>query len=137
MSKQEALLELRQAIRLRMLQHVYERTDASTKVEIAIEVMFQHLSLTPEGGARALEYLIGEALLAPAEETGGVFLTHQGLVEAEEALQGRETRRFRPSAVHQVTHHFHAPVGGVQTGIDARASVNQVVGTTPQEERTP
>ncbi len=128
MTPESTALQQRQALRLKMLLLMYERSEASTSVKFVRETMFLHLQVSPAEGQKALDYLVHERLVQWHGKN--VALTHTGLTEAEATIERKPTPHFAPLVINMA---FNGAVGAVQTGPNATATVRDA-GAPPTKD---
>lgn len=124
-------LEERQTVRLEVLKAMFDETvrvDKNIKDGwFSAAYLAPKLQLNVSSVDAALHYLRREGLIESTGASGRLRrtfrLTHEGLVEIEQAIEhpDQRTRHFTLAVIK----HFHAPVGSVQTGPNATANVEQ------------
>jgi hypothetical protein len=135
MNEKLAELEQLQALRLRVLEAVYEQSGANPHRPVEMADVFKQAGVEWLAGDKAYRFLQSERLLV-GEASHRLAITHEGVKEIEEvvAKRGREqtgTAHFLPQVIN-VVQNFHAPMtGAVQVGGQGNvATVKNASGAT-------
>ena len=82
--------ELRQQ-RFQLLKHIYDITDGSRFKHVSMWDMGKEVDLSRDQTKGVCEYLVGEGLLEHVALGGSIAITHEGVVEIENALSNPES----------------------------------------------
>ncbi|HEX7903430.1 MAG TPA: hypothetical protein VF487_06100 [Chitinophagaceae bacterium] len=84
--------------RFLFLQKVYKESEGDTHCMVEIEKIGQELGMDNLTSGRTAQYLIDEGLLEAMTEEGGIVISHEGVLEVEEALLNpdKSTQHFLP-----------------------------------------
>ena len=93
----KALVKKKEA-RFRFLKELYEETEGSSSEIVKDQTIGKRLGFIDSETDNILEYLRGEGLIDYISMDGGLQITHNGVVEVEEALQNPRdsTQHFPP-----------------------------------------
>jgi hypothetical protein len=94
----------KEAVRLKLLKAVYERTDGNPEATVDMQDIFSGVALSPSEGRVVLQYLLAEELLRGHGDLR-ISIAHAGVREFEAAIRGRgsaETEHFSQAAIQRV-----------------------------------
>lgn len=129
-SIEEKLLD-RQKKRYQFLMALYEAEAFDIQRWVENSQLGQKLGFVKQEVRDICQYLADEKLIKFATHQGHIHLTHRGIVEMENSIKNpKEGTEHFPAPVIQ---NFNAPVGTVQTGSNATATITQYFGATAPE----
>lgn len=102
-----------QLCRLKFLVALRRKTGSRPGMPVSRNMVWEAAGLTDSDGLAAVMFLDREMLLKSHTASDLVDITHAGILEAEDALVGRETRHF----VTTVVQNFNGTVGVVQNNV--------------------
>lgn len=116
------LLQQREAERYKLLMWIYQTTGGDQLRIAVLEDRRNSIGIGPAELRVALQYLVGEGLIANFGAGGRYRITHAGVVEIEHTIRHRSspTEHFSPVTILN----FNAPVGVVQHGSGNESNVS-------------
>lgn len=117
-----ASIELQRQQRFEFLKCVYDVTGGSRLKHVSMWKIGKEVALSRDETHRVCEFLTGEGLLKHVTLGGGIAITHEGVVEIEDALTNPEQATHYFPAVNIINIH-HMSQSQIQQGTTASSQV--------------
>ncbi len=106
-----ATIEEKRKLRFQFLNSVYEKTEGNKLQSVNIFELGKELGWDKNTTNLTLQYLVGEGLIKHYTMDGGIVITHNGVVEIEDALtHPQESTNYFPPVVNIMSGDFRGAI---------------------------